>query len=109
MSTRAGSNLIGGCCGTTPAHMRLLADMLEGKQPRRHRPPRRSVVCGLEPLAIDEDKRPVLVGERTNVIGSRKFKRLISDGAFEEAAEIGRRQVRGGAQVVDVCLADPRP
>ena len=100
-------NMIGGCCGTTPAHLRLLADMLDGKKPRQHRPPRRSVVCGLEPLVIDEDKRPVLVGERTNVIGSRKFKRLISNGAFEEAAEIGRRQVRGGAQVVDVCLADP--
>ena len=65
------------------------------------------MVSGLEPLIIDEDKRPMLVGERTNVIGSRKFKRLIRDGAFEEGAEIGRRQVRGGAHIVDVCLADP--
>ena len=100
-------NMIGGCCGTTPAHLRLLAQMLAGKKPRQQHAPRRSVVCGLEPLVIDEDKRPVLVGERTNVIGSRKFKRLITEGAFEEAAEIGRRQVRGGAQVIDVCLADP--
>ena len=100
-------NLIGGCCGTTPAHLRLLAQMLDGKKPRHHQAPRRSVVAGLDPLVIDEDKRPVLVGERTNVIGSRKFKRLIVEGAFEEGAEIGRRQVRGGAQVVDVCLADP--
>jgi 5-methyltetrahydrofolate--homocysteine methyltransferase len=59
-------NMIGGCCGTTPAHLRLLAQMLEGKKPRQHHAPRRSVVCGLEPLVIDEDKRPVLVGERTN-------------------------------------------
>ncbi len=100
-------NIMGGCCGTTPAHLRLLSQMLTGKKPRQHQGPRRSVVCGLEPLVIDEDKRPILVGERTNVIGSRKFKRLITEGAFEEAAEIGRRQVRGGAQVVDVCLADP--
>ncbi|MDA1330778.1 MAG: methionine synthase, partial [Chloroflexi bacterium] len=100
-------NMIGGCCGTTPAHLRLLSQMLEGKKPRSHQPPRRSVVCGLEPLVIDEDKRPILVGERTNVIGSRKFKKLIINGSFEEGAELGRRQVRGGAQVVDVCLADP--
>jgi 5-methyltetrahydrofolate--homocysteine methyltransferase len=100
-------NILGGCCGTTPAHLALLAQMLEGKRPRLIQPARRSVVSGLEPLVIDEDKRPVLVGERTNVIGSRKFKELIVAGAFEEGAEIGRRQVRGGAQVVDVCLADP--
>ncbi|MBI3795369.1 MAG: methionine synthase [Deltaproteobacteria bacterium] len=100
-------NLIGGCCGTTPAHLTLLTQMLMGKKPRVIQVPRRSVVAGLEPLTIEEDKRPVLVGERTNVIGSRKFKELIIAGAFEEGAELGRRQVRGGAQVVDVCLADP--
>ena len=100
-------NTLGGCCGTTPEHLRLLAHMLDGKKPRLTQAPRRSVVAGLEPLTIEEDKRPVLVGERTNVIGSRKFKELIIAGAFEEGTEIGRRQVRGGAQVVDVCLADP--
>src|SRR5206468_2748758 len=56
---------------------------------------------------IEEDKRPVLVGERTNVIGSRLFKDLIVSGKFEDAAEVGRRQVRNGAQIVDVCLANP--
>lgn len=100
-------NMLGGCCGTTPAHLQLLSQMLVGKKPRIVQAPRRSVVSGLESLVIDEDKRPVLVGERTNVIGSRKFKELIIAGAFEEGTEIGRRQVRGGAQVVDVCLADP--
>ena len=100
-------NTLGGCCGTTAEHLRLLAQMLGGKKPRVTQPPRRSVVAGLEALTIEEDKRPVLVGERTNVIGSRKFKELIISGAFEEGTEIGRRQVRGGAQVVDVCLADP--
>ena len=100
-------NMLGGCCGTTPAHIALLSQMLEGKRPRALPTTKRSVVSGLEPLVMDEDKRPMLVGERTNVIGSRKFKRLIRDGAFEEGAEIGRRQVRGGAHIVDVCLADP--
>ncbi|MBI3247812.1 MAG: methionine synthase [Deltaproteobacteria bacterium] len=100
-------NILGGCCGTVPAHLQLLSQMLVGKKPRLIQAPRRSAVSGLEPLVIDEDKRPVLVGERTNVIGSRKFKELVVAGAFEEGAELGRRQVRGGAQVVDVCLADP--
>ena len=100
-------NMLGGCCGTTPAHIELLRHMLEGKRPRTLPTTKRSVVSGLEPLVIDDDKRPVLVGERTNVIGSRKFKRLLTEGAFEEGAEIGRRQVRGGAQIVDVCVADP--
>ncbi len=100
-------NMLGGCCGTTPAHIALLNHMLEGKRPRTLPATKRSMVSGLDPLVIDEDKRPMLVGERTNVIGSRKFKRLIRDGAFEEGAEIGRRQVRGGAHIVDVCLADP--
>ena len=56
---------------------------------------------------VDEDTRPVIVGERTNVLGSRRFRRLIGQGAFEEAAEVGRRQVRNGAHVLDVCLQDP--
>jgi 5-methyltetrahydrofolate--homocysteine methyltransferase len=91
-------NMIGGCCGTTPAHLSLLSQMLTGKKPRLIQAARRSVVAGLEPLVIDEDKRPVLVGERTNVIGSRKFKELIIGGAFEEGFVPGRRQVRGGAK-----------
>src|SRR2546426_10018710 len=58
-------------------------------------------------LEITEDNRPVLVGERTNVLGSRKFKRLVAAGEFEAAAEIARAQVKNGAQVVDVCLQGP--
>src|SRR5439155_11591916 len=57
--------------------------------------------------AVEDDRRPVIVGERTNVIGSRKFKELVVGGDLDQAAEIGRRQVRGGAQVLDVCLANP--
>jgi len=100
-------NLIGGCCGTTPEHIRALARMAEGKRPRKPSNLRRSAVSGIEALVIDENTRPVIVGERTNVLGSRKFRRLIAGGKFEEAAEIGRLQVRRGAHVLDVCLQDP--
>jgi 5-methyltetrahydrofolate--homocysteine methyltransferase len=100
-------NLIGGCCGTTPDHIRMLAQVTHGKAPRKPSSLRRSVVSGIEPLAIDENTRPVIVGERTNVLGSRKFKRLIAEGKVEEAAEIGRLQVRRGAHVLDICLQDP--
>jgi 5-methyltetrahydrofolate--homocysteine methyltransferase len=100
-------NLVGGCCGTTAEHIRCLAQAVEGKQPRRPSTLKRSVVSGIETLVIDESTRPVLVGERTNVLGSRKFKRLIAEGKFEEAAEVGRQQVRRGAHVLDVCLQDP--
>lgn len=100
-------NLAGGCCGTTARHIRLLAEALEGKRPRQPATLRRSVVSGIESLVIDDSTRPVVVGERTNVLGSRKFKRLVAEGRFEEAAEVGRLQVRKGAHVLDVCLQDP--
>jgi 5-methyltetrahydrofolate--homocysteine methyltransferase len=100
-------NIVGGCCGTTPAHIAALAALVRGRPPRV--PSARDVhaVSGLDVLVPSDDTRPVLVGERTNVIGSRRFKELIAAGRFEEAAEIGRAQVRGGAQVLDVCLANP--
>src|SRR5208282_3328484 len=100
-------NLVGGCCGTTPEHIRLLVQAVAGKRPRQPSTLRRSVVSGIETLVIDNDTRPVIVGERTNVLGSRKFKRLIAEGKFEEASEVGRVQVRRGAHILDVCLQDP--
>src|SRR4029077_18676399 len=100
-------NLVGGCCGTVPEHIRLLVQAVEGKRPRERSHLRRSGVSRVETMVIDQDARPVIVGERTNVLGSRKFKRLIGQGKFEEASEIGRAQVRKGAHVVDVNLQDP--
>jgi 5-methyltetrahydrofolate--homocysteine methyltransferase len=100
-------NLVGGCCGTTPEHIRLLVQAVEGKRPRERSSLRRCVVSGIETMVIDQDTRPVIVGERTNVLGSRKFKRLIAEDKFEEASEIGRAQVRRGAHIVDVNLQDP--
>jgi 5-methyltetrahydrofolate--homocysteine methyltransferase len=100
-------NLIGGCCGTTPEHIRAMVAMARSKRPRVPVTHERTIVSGIDFLEINDDNRPVLVGERTNVIGSRKFKRLVGEGRWEEASEVGRQQVKGGAAVVDVCLADP--
>ncbi len=99
-------NLLGGCCGTTPEHIRAIAQMARGRRPRVPAAPRRSVYSGIEVVEAAEDTRPLLVGERTNVIGSRLFKQLLAEERFEEASEIARRQVRGGAHLVDVCLQD---
>src|SRR5262245_23445190 len=100
-------NVVGGCCGTTAAHTRALARLVEGRAARRPAADRVPAVSGIEALSPTDDNRPVIVGERTNVIGSRRFKELIVEEKFEEASEIGRAQVRGGAQVVDICLANP--
>ncbi|MCL4853450.1 MAG: homocysteine S-methyltransferase family protein, partial [Bryobacteraceae bacterium] len=98
-------NIIGGCCGTTPEHIRAIAQMVEGKTPRITKPSsHRAYYSGIELVEAEETNRPLLVGERTNVIGSRLFKNLIAEEKWEEASEIARRQVRNGAQVIDVCL-----
>ena len=101
-------NIVGGCCGTTPDHIRAIAEAVRDLPPRAI-PSSFDVhaVSGIEALIYDETMRPLFVGERTNVIGSRKFKRLIAEGKYEEAAEIARAQVKNGAHVIDICLADP--
>ena len=100
-------NVVGGCCGTGPDHIRLLAETLAGKAGPSPVHSHETRVSGIEALVVDQDTRPVIVGERTNVLGSRRFRRLINRGSFEEASEVGRRQVRSGAHVLDVCLQDP--
>ncbi|MCI0797508.1 MAG: methionine synthase [Chloroflexi bacterium] len=100
-------NVVGGCCGTGPEHIRLLAQAAAGKTPRQPVFSHETRISGIEALVVDQDTRPAIVGERTNVLGSRRFRRLIDQGAFEEAAEVGRRQVRNGAHILDVCLQDP--
>jgi 5-methyltetrahydrofolate--homocysteine methyltransferase len=98
-------NFVGGCCGTTEKHIRAIAQMVDGKKPRmRPAEAHRAVYSGIETIEADNETRPLLVGERTNVIGSRLFKNLVADENWEEATEIGRRQVKGGAHIVDVCL-----
>ncbi|MBT5709612.1 methionine synthase, partial [Candidatus Poribacteria bacterium] len=100
-------NAVGGCCGTTPAHIAAFAEVASSYTPREAADYARTQVSGLDLLTVEEDGRPYFVGERTNVLGSRKFRRLIERGKYDEAAEIARRQVRGGAHVIDVCLQDP--
>jgi 5-methyltetrahydrofolate--homocysteine methyltransferase len=101
-------NIVGGCCGTTPAHIRAIAEKMKLREPRNAELNQLHMVSGIEPFIYDDPTlRPIMVGERTNVIGSRKFKRLISEGKIEEAAEIARAQVKNGAHVIDLCLADP--
>ncbi len=100
-------NILGGCCGTTPKHIEVMADLAKGKSPRVVNNIETSFLSGIDYLEITNDIRPVIVGERTNVIGSRKFKKLICEEKFDESSEIGRAQVKSGAQVLDVCLANP--
>ena len=100
-------NIVGGCCGTTPEHIKVLAEMVQRKRPRLPVSTRQAAVSGLDYLPLEAESRPVIVGERTNVIGSKKFRDLISAAQYEQAAEVGRAQVKGGAQVIDICLANP--
>src|SRR6201998_4603370 len=98
-------NLVGGCCGTTEKHIAAIAQMVQGKRPRLlPEEAHRAVYSGIETVEADDSTRPLLVGERTNVIGSRLFKNLVAEEKWEEASEIARRQVKGGAHIVDVCL-----
>ncbi|PZM65910.1 methionine synthase [Paenibacillus dendritiformis] len=100
-------NIAGGCCGTTPEHIRVLKEELDKYEPRRQAGSHPPAVSGIETVYIENESRPYMVGERTNVLGSRKFKRLIREGKIEEAAEVARAQVKSGAHVIDVCLQDP--
>ena len=96
-------NLVGGCCGTTPEHIKAIAEAVRDVPPRRiPEIEPRTRLSGLEPLTIGPDSIFVNVGERTNVTGSRKFARLILAGDYDAAVEIARQQVENGAQMIDV-------
>jgi 5-methyltetrahydrofolate--homocysteine methyltransferase len=96
-------NVVGGCCGTTPEHIRLLREGLKAQSPRRLAPlPVQCRLAGLEPLNIDDSSLFVNVGERTNVTGSARFRRLIEANDYTAALEVARQQVVSGAQVIDV-------
>ena len=96
-------NIVGGCCGTTPDHIRAIADAVADLEPRPlPTPPVRTRLAGLEPLSIGPDSLFVNVGERTNVTGSRRFARLIREDDYETAVEVALQQVQGGAQILDV-------
>ncbi|MGH7232550.1 MAG: methionine synthase [Nitrospiraceae bacterium] len=96
-------NIVGGCCGTTPAHIQAIVKAIHGTQPHvRSRPEPYTRLSGLEPLTIRPESNFLNIGERTNVTGSPKFAKLILNGDFETALSIARQQVDGGAQIIDV-------
>lgn len=96
-------NVVGGCCGTTPDHIQAIAESVEGLKPRAiPEVPKLTRYSGLEPLVIRPESNFQMVGERTNVTGSRRFKRLIKSGDFETALDVARRQVDGGANIIDI-------
>ncbi len=100
-------NVIGGCCGTTPAHIAAVA-AAAARHPPRRRPAlsRRLILSGLEPLAVDGGAGFIDVGERTNVAGSKKFLRLVKEGKFDDALSVAREMVEAGAGIIDVCMDD---
>ena len=100
-------NMVGGCCGTTPKHIAALATIAKDKEVRENNTQRVSRISGIETLVMIDNDGPYIVGERTNVIGSRKFKQMIEAEQFDEAAEIARKQVKAGAHIIDVCLSNP--
>ena len=96
-------NIVGGCCGTTPDHIRAIAAAVHDLPSRtRPDPPARLRLSGLEPLTIGPDTLFVNIGERTNVTGSRRFAKLIAEGKYEAGLEVARQQVESGAQMLDV-------
>ncbi len=100
-------NIIGGCCGTTPDHIRAIAQVAEkAKIHKPSQPEKRTKLSGLESLEITARNNFINIGERTNVAGSRKFARLIREKKYEEALSIARKQVENGAQIIDVCMDD---
>ena len=100
-------NIIGGCCGTTPDHIRELAKLAATAKPHRKAQPEKVTrLSGLEPLTIDKLSNFINIGERCNVSGSIKFARLIRDGKYDEALSVAREMVEGGAQVIDINMDD---
>ncbi|MDR2041234.1 MAG: methionine synthase [Tannerella sp.] len=100
-------NIIGGCCGTTPAHIARFPALVKHAPPRRPAPQTQTLwLSGLERLEVKQENNFVNIGERCNVAGSRKFLRLIKEGSYEEALGIARRQVEDGAQVIDINMDD---
>jgi 5-methyltetrahydrofolate--homocysteine methyltransferase len=96
-------NIVGGCCGTTPDHIRAIAEAVAPHAPRTvAAPPRRLRLSGLEPFVLTPEIAFVNIGERTNVTGSARFRKLIKEGDYDTALEVARQQVESGAQIIDV-------
>ena len=102
-------NIVGGCCGTTPEHIRAIADIVKGSSPRQlpHFENCTLTVSGLEAVTVDrKNSNFINVGERTNVAGSRKFARLIAEGNYDEGLLIAAKQIEDGARIIDINMDD---
>lgn len=101
------SNIIGGCCGTTPEHIRKISELVKGAAVRK-KPEKIHLtqLSGLEKLTMTKEMNFVNIGERTNVAGSRKFAKLIADDKYEDALSVARQQVESGAQIIDINMDD---
>ena len=102
-------NIVGGCCGTTPEHIRAIADIVKGIPSRQipHTTTETLTVSGLEAVAVDrKNSNFINVGERTNVAGSRKFARLIAEGNYDEGLLIAAKQIEDGARIIDINMDD---
>ncbi|HXW76144.1 MAG TPA: homocysteine S-methyltransferase family protein, partial [Candidatus Eremiobacteraceae bacterium] len=101
-----GVNIVGGCCGTTPEHIRLLVEAAAHKKPRAPRPAvSQDIASAMGALALAQEPRPLIVGERLNAQGSRRVKRLLLADDFDALVEVAREQVAGGAHALDICTA----
>lgn len=101
-----GVNVIGGCCGTTPAHIGAMREAIEGATARKPAPkPHQLVASAMTAIALEQEPRPLLVGERINAQGSRKIKRLLLEEKYDDIMLVAREQVEGGAHVLDICCA----
>ncbi len=100
-------NIVGGCCGTTPDHIKAIAESVEGLEPRKiPKKKKESIYCGLEIIRSNKENNFINIGERTNVSGSAKFARLIREKNYEEALSIAKEQVENGAQIIDINFDD---
>jgi len=100
-------NIIGGCCGTTPKHIKLFSELVKSYNPRIPLPPVKEMkLCGMESIPINKESNFINIGERTNITGSRKFAETIRSGNYKQAVEIAKRQIISGAQIIDICMDD---
>ncbi len=100
-------NIVGGCCGTTPDHIKMFSEISKEFEPRKI-PKKEKLLClsGLEPLVVRKESNFINIGERTNVMGSKKFARLIKEENYTEALSVARQQVENGAQIIDINMDD---